>query len=237
MIFFAINEEVERQEAQLSAADPGNRLALLVALAWQLRQRDSARALSLCSQAQVLLANAELPANIAQAMHQRIHLIEAEMKWLANEFNAAKILAKAALQGFTQLGHTLGQADAHWLLAWIAYEQGELSSMACELHAMEAASSGHDAIRQTIAKASLVRLEALSDVAAASAHWATFQSQTQLDLDSLHPAARCWVEDMYWVIARQTSDYVNDIQHLSQIGRIPGSVAIGPTGIAEARNQ
>ena len=216
MIFFAINEEVERQEAELSAADPGNRLPLMVALAWQLRQRDSERARSLCQQARDLPGSADLPANSAQALRMRIQLIDAEMQWLSNKFDHARTQALAALQGFTELGHALGRADAHWLLSWIAWEQGDLSSMARSLNAMEAASNGHDSVRQIIAQANLARLEAFSDPGAARARWQAFWEQAGLDPGELHPAAHCWVEDMYWVIAHQTSDYVNDIQHLSQ---------------------
>ncbi len=221
MEFFAINDVVSRMEANLAAGLDSKtpvdsaRLTLLLALGWQLRQRNTKRAVALADEVQGLLEKVSLSDAELQQIQMRLCLIRAEAKWLNSDNDACKSLAESALQGFTELQDVQGCADAHWILAWVAYEQGNLPQTNAQLETMINVATGHDALRLVIAQAAMARFMAFGDVVKAKARWGT-----QLDLASigpLHPAAACWVEDFWGTVADLSGDYVQSIRHKSRI--------------------
>jgi signal transduction histidine kinase len=229
MEFFADTEAVAQLEAELAQAQADERLplpaalALQVALAWQLRQRDTVRSLMLADQVERQCGVGNLPPQVVQVLLLRLNLIRGEVAWLEGEFEGAQTLAQAALNGFAALAAApgmaldaaLGTADAHWLLAWLAYDQGGKVAAFAALAAMASASNGISMTRHTVAQACLARFEAFTDAATATARWSEHFASLAAT-EALHPAARCWLEGFYGIIANQNSDHVTNIRHLSQ---------------------
>ncbi len=218
--FFATDDAVALLEASLLAARGAERLHALVALAWQMRQRDTRRALALADEADAGLASARLPDTDQACLKARLQLIRGEAKWLFGEIDASRALAESALHGFGTLGDingpvpdgALGCADAHWLLAWLAIDQGDGARIGTELESMSAAAIGRDPVRATVVQAALARHAAFSDVAAAKEKWGAYFAQQS---GSLHPAAQCWVEEFRGLVASLSSDSVQCFRHLS----------------------
>ncbi len=83
--FFADDDDVERQEAQVAAAGEDRRADLLLPLAWQMRQRDSHRAISLADEVERDLGEVSLSPSQQSAAIARLQLIRAEVHWLHGE--------------------------------------------------------------------------------------------------------------------------------------------------------
>jgi signal transduction histidine kinase/tetratricopeptide (TPR) repeat protein len=217
MEFFAHADQLEKTEAALRVASDAVRLELLLSLAWQLRQRDTHRALVLADEVQALLVADAVAATLCRHQQQstrlRLTLIRAEAHWLFGQFDASKALAEDALQGFRDLDDAIGCADAHWLLAWIVFDQGDLARTDVELAAMSEAGRA-DPVRALIGEAALARFALWRDVSATKLRWgARFSIPTK----NLHPAAACWVEDFWGLAAALSSDYVQSIVYFSNV--------------------
>src|ERR1035437_2655069 len=114
---FASNDEVAALESRLDALVGTDRCAVLLPLAWHLRQRDSRRALALADEADVLLHAAESsPIELARAV-ARLSLLRAEIRMLFADPVAAQQMAQSALQAFSALDDLIGVGDTHWLKA------------------------------------------------------------------------------------------------------------------------
>ena len=215
MEFFAINEVVVQMETDLPSAKDGARAELLLALSWQLRQRDTQRALTLADEVESLLANVALEEAQRQKMALRLSLIRGEAKWLFGDSAASQALADSALHGFTRLNDGLGCADAYWLLACLAHDQGDGARRTAAYEAMASKANDCDPVRVIIAQATLARFAAYSDVTAAKerwgAHFASLANQQQTP--ELHPTARCWIEDFFGTAASLNSDFGQSIRH------------------------
>ena len=165
--FFATDEAVAVLEATLQMAAGNDRPWALVALAWQLRQRDTQRALTLAAEAEAELAGADFSNTETQRIAARLMLIRGEAKWLFVELDAGNTLAECALQMFNVLDDTLGRADAYWLRGWIALHQGDSARADAELEAMATTAETSDPLRVIIAQATNARNAAFRNVAAA----------------------------------------------------------------------
>nr|WP_295769138.1 tetratricopeptide repeat-containing sensor histidine kinase [Rhodoferax sp.] len=225
--FFAADGAVALLEAAVTTATQEQRPAALVALAWQLRQRDTQRALTLADAADTCLAEAGIPTtNHHHAA--RLQLIRAEAKWLFGELDAAKTLAQDVLQDLASEPQgsaddaLLRRADAHWLLAMVAAGQGNLAQAHTDLEATIVAATPLDAVRVTIAQAATTGFLAFRDVAAAKTRGlACFTT----DSTELHPAAAAAVEDFWGLVAGQSGDYLQGVRHFSK--SYPLSLATG----------
>ncbi len=215
--FFAVKDVITQMEADLHIAAHGARLKLLTALAWQIRQRDSKRAAAMVQEAQALLMAAAhqpiCPPHLQHTIELRLMLVQAEEKWLLSEFAVGTALAEKALQGFIALTDATGCADAHWIMAWLAYDQGKGTQTHAQLEAMIQAASGIDPVRTTVAQAALARLEAFNDIPKAKKRWSTYIDSADAIAGSSHPAAMCWIEDFWGTVADLSGDYVLSIRH------------------------
>lgn len=211
--FSATDDAVAVLEASLLAATSiAERVHALVAVAWQMRQRDTRRALALADDADAGLASAGLPDTAQTQLKARLQLVRGEAQWLFGEIDASIALAEAALHSFGVLGDGVGCADAHWLLAWLAIDKGNGARIGAELEAMIASAKDCDPVRTTVAQAALARHEAFSDVAAAKEKWG---AQLAKQSARQHPAAEGWVEDYLGLVASLAGDAVPCIRHLS----------------------
>lgn len=216
--FFAHSDQVAHLEATLTAACDSDRIDLMLTLAWQLRQRDYRRALQLSGQLLACLDGGQtgLPGTLAapecERIRLRLMLIHGEDKWLKGEHEESRLLAMQVLHGMTSLNDAIGCADAHWLLAWTAFDQGESALADAELEAMRSCASGIDTVRVMIAEAVLARFALFRNVYAAKQQWSGhFPARP----DDMHPAAACWVEDFFGLAAALTSDYIQAIFHFN----------------------
>ena len=213
MEVFAINEVVVQMEEDLACAKDTARLELLIALSWQLRQRDTRRALLLADEAQNLLADAALSEFQRQQMALRLMLVRTEAKLLFGDLQASKALAKTALQGFTEINDLLGCADARCLLGFIAVDEGAVATFRVEIPTMIATLADLDPVRLNAAHSAVTIVMAFSNVAAAKAYSAIHFPDGS---NGQHPAAACWIEDCMAVIAQQSGDHVQSIQRWSK---------------------
>ena len=212
MEFLASNEELSQLENRLASASGNARIKLLVAVAWQLRQSDCARAIANADEAQQLIMLAELPEVKRQSLLLRLMLVRGEVKWLFGELATALDFALQALQGFQALGDELGCADAYWLRAWIALDQGEFTPIAAALNAM-ANCSQLDPMRALVARAALVRLTVFFKGVSEqlTLDEADFPNQAEM-----HPGLRCWLEDCWGALSLEAGDYVRAVLCLSK---------------------
>jgi len=120
--FFALDEEVAAWMAALPAARDAARLDTLIALAWHLRQRDTARALALAEEARLLLLAGPRGAAVMSA-DARLMLVRGEARWLAGQLHTAHDLAVQASAAFDACGDLAGLCDAALLRAAIAADR------------------------------------------------------------------------------------------------------------------
>ncbi len=213
MEFFATNGMVSQMEAALAAGPDERHIHIMLELAWQLRQRDTQRALLLANEVQNLLSDRDLSALEQQSIALRVLLIQAEAKWLFNELETCKLLAERALQGFIAIDDALGCADAHCLLAALASDKGDVATELIELAAMAQCAAKHDPVRVIIAQASRARFDTLRDVASAKQQWEAHFSN--VPMSELHPAAACLVDDFQGIAASLSSDFATAVKHWS----------------------
>jgi signal transduction histidine kinase/tetratricopeptide (TPR) repeat protein len=209
--FFATDDALAGLEDALAQAVDDARLPLLIAVAWQLRQRDTQRALALVEEVNRLF-NAASPADISQRRTAaRLLLIKGEAQWLQGDLRASSDLAEQALATFTDLGDATGSADAHWLQAWIASDVGDSARMDAALQDMLQAAQHADPVRATVAQATIARFDAFRDVLSTQQRWGPQFAET---CDGLHPAASCAVEDFRGILlSNLSSDYAQSIRH------------------------
>jgi signal transduction histidine kinase/tetratricopeptide (TPR) repeat protein len=205
------DEALARLETALATAPANQRLAALLPLAWQLRQRDTARALALADEVEATLNAATVADGERQSIAARLMLIRGEAKSLFGELDAGMVLAESALCDFTTCFDAIGCADAHWLLTTIAHMQGDHVRRTTELVAMAAAAEGGDPVRVTVPQAALAIVDALSDVASAKQKWGAHFTAGSADR---HPAAAAWVENFFACVALFSGEHVDAIRHL-----------------------
>ena len=206
MEFFALNDEVERLQATLPAAVGAERLQVLLALAWHVRQRDTAAALQWMAEAQTELSRIELPAFELRRTLWRLSLIEAEAKWLFADLAGAQALVDIVLAEVD--GDPLCRIDAHWLRAWIATDCGDNLRRDQELELMAQAASGIDPVRQQMAQVTLLRFALFRDLAPARTR---LQAEFSADTDSV--ALNCTIEEALGLAVGLGSDFAPAIRH------------------------
>lgn len=214
---FAAEHALELLETELKAAKGDRRVSAMVAVAWQIRQRDTQRALALVGDAEAALASAGLPAAERGVLDARLQLIRGETNWLQGELQTGLAQAQRALQGFeasgAQADARLGCADACLLLAALARDLGDTAGRDAQLQASATAALDVDPVRTAVAQAALAFNAAFRDAAATKETWGT---RLALGASAMHPAASCALEDFWGIVAMQTSDYVRAIRHWSK---------------------
>ena len=188
MEIFVSNDELAVLEEFLPTLGNLERVAMLVNLAWHLRQRDTHRALILGEEARSLLA--KLPDSIKnkhtleiRLLNARMMLVRGESDWLCSNLERAQKLGETALLEFEQLSGTeseLGCADAHYLLANLAVSRGAMPVIQVEIgKALIHAKNAHDDIREALMQSLLAVQTALRNLAQALKLWSeTFSLNT-----------------------------------------------------------
>ncbi len=218
MEFFADDEVVNQLELELASARAAQfgplQLQRMLCLCWQLRQRDGKRALLLADELEKQVAHEQLPSELLRQYGARIMLVRAEVYGLHGDTAKANSLLEAALRDFTMLDDPLGCADAHWLSAWLAFDQGETEQANLALTSVATLSAGNDQVRSLIAMAQLARYWVQTDLKVACQEWVAYFPD---DCSVLPIAAQCWIMSFRGIMAREQSDYVQTVKLLSQV--------------------
>ena len=203
MDMFAVDAHVAQWETALPSLRGIDRLALLLPLAWHLRQRDTRHALQLADEASTLLPGAQMAPAERAATEARLDLVRAEARWLAGELDAALTRASDVLQRFTALFDHAGCADSHWLLAWIAVDRGDhVASDSAFAAAAQQAERAGDALRTTLAEAAIARWAVLRDRDSAVTHWGA-----RFNCAPAEPALAAWINDFLGLAASRAGDF------------------------------
>ena len=211
MDMFAVDDDVAQWESSLLALRDGDRVQVLLPLAWHLRQRDTGRALALAQEALALLPATGLTPEQRVLAEIRMALVRAESSWLNGELAEALAQAEAILDTSSHLLAYIDCADAHWLTAVIAVDRGDQGAVdAGFLRAAEAARRGGDELRVLLAEAAHARHAVQRDRGAALARWGE-----RLNADSArrHPALAAWINDFLALTANQATDFSAAASH------------------------
>lgn len=204
MELFAPNDELAPWELRLPMASGAARLDALLTLAWHVRQRDTPRALQLAEEAAALAEQCGLTPTDKQAVLARLALVIGESQWLYAQLADAEISAHQALRDFTELQDWAGCADAHWLLAWIATDAGQLNASHAHLEHMAAhAQRAGATLRLDVAEATMARWLVFRSPQAARERWGTRFEQ---DLDRHPPALATWSNDFLGLLINSDGD-------------------------------
>ena len=206
---FASTAELERLEESLAAAQADRQVELQVALAWQLRQRDCARAKALCSQALDQLTSAPLDQDGRRHL-ARLWLVQAEIAALHGDLDQASRLCEQASAGFGQCDDPVGSGDSAWLRASILSEQGshaEFDGMMART--MDDYRRAGDGIRTRAAQARRWVFAAFLDAQAVAQAMAQ-EPGTGEDGDE---GALAWVETAKATVAAQLDQLGESIKH------------------------
>ena len=148
MELFVTNDAVSVLEARMAGVGGQPRLPDLVELAWHLRQRDSARALLLASEADLASRQHVQSIDYRSGFEGRLALVRAEIELLFANMEAAQAGVEAAARAFDEASDLVGQGDAHWLRASIAVDRGRRDEMdACLQSAVECYRLAGDQVR------------------------------------------------------------------------------------------
>ncbi len=164
MDLFASDEEIVKLEEQLGGSSDNSRFELMVQIAWFSRQSNTSRALALAEEINDRVGKSGLSSSVQKSLLARAHLVIGESHWLLMAHENATHFADLALQEFGELDDSQGKADAHWLLAWVAVDAGDLNRRDWQFRQMaECAELAHDIVRLDVAHAALARWAALND--------------------------------------------------------------------------
>jgi len=171
MDYFGLDEQVAALEAQLEHVAGGERLAVLVPLAWYLRERDTRRALLLVAEARSLVPVARgLESAERTRVEARLTTIDAAAKVLFAQYDAAELLIASARRGFESIADLVGVGDTCVLEARVMRDRGQRED-AC----LQAAHDNHrqtgDVIRWRYAQVWLAIRSTYSDINAAERQW------------------------------------------------------------------
>ncbi|HEX5343676.1 MAG TPA: sensor domain-containing diguanylate cyclase [Duganella sp.] len=213
---FALDEELAHWDSILQEQQGAERLRLLSALAWHLRQRDPARALQLSAEASALLDL--LPPAAATVQRARVLLIGAEQQWLRGELDTAQYHLEQALQLCAQAAPALPaeaaacRADACWTMAWVSNDRGVSADGDNWLRqAAAAAREAGDPLRIDVIDAASGICDAFGDWQAAQQRW---NGRFGTDLSGVPAIAAGWISDFFGTCAFQRSEYGRAIGHL-----------------------
>jgi diguanylate cyclase (GGDEF)-like protein len=213
---FALDEELAHWDSILQEKQGVERLRLLSALAWHLRQRDPARAAQCSAEASALLDL--LPPAEATVQRARLLLVAAEQQWLRGDLDTAHYHLEQALQLCAQAAPALPdhaaacRADACWTMAWVASDRGVSADGDNWLReAAAAARLAQDPLRIDVIDAASGICDAFGDWQAAQQRW---NGRFGTDLSGVPAIAAGWISDFFGTCAFQRSEYGRAIGHL-----------------------
>jgi diguanylate cyclase (GGDEF)-like protein len=205
---FVTEPQLARWLARLPGLAGNDLTRMRVLLAWHLRERDPVRARALAAEAEGGLDASDDPDGRLRA---RLALVRAELQWLYAEPGAAAATAEIARQRYAVADDARGLSDVHWLLAWIAVDEGDLDRRDKALEASAAcAEAAGDSLRSGLAELALARSAVFRDLPAAMARWGSRFLAAGSHVD---PSLMVWVEDFRGLVASKTQRIGDAIAH------------------------
>jgi len=215
MEMFVTNDEVKQWECELPGLQGLELLEMQLRLAWHLRQRDTSRALQLADEAELVLgivSPASLDTNSGneklKLLRSRLMLVRAEAAWLYGEFDKSEQLSKSVLQLAADSGTAdaaKNLADAHYLLACIGLQKGEIPVVETEIGlAMQFARQAGDDMRETAAESLLANQQVLRNLPLAQERWGAIRNPHSQTTD---PVLRSYINEFLIYTYSLTSDF------------------------------
>lgn len=203
MDLYALDEEIFTLEAKLSLLDGTPRLAVLIPLAWHLRQRHCQRAFELASEASLLLDKAKNDETWYVRNIARITLIQAETQWLFGELEQAEKNVQNAIAQFHSVFDIIGAGDAYFLASSIYRDYGDMHRRDDALQmAIEHFHIAGDPVRHQIALARSLHNSAIRDPK--TTH---LQLNTLFDERHSFPSAvTAWLDSARAIVANKIGD-------------------------------
>jgi signal transduction histidine kinase len=208
MELFAHDEAVAQLAATLALVEGVARLPLLVELAWQLRERDFKQAQQLVEEAQTLLGLFSA-SDESRRLHARLLLTRGALLTLQSELDMAEQQIDAALAILEPTSDTLASGDAHYCLATLWQDRGQVKQRDHHLTlALADFQSVGDAVRADLCRARLLHYAAFRDVPGTRA-----QLAAQFDPHQNYPACvNAWLESARAVVASFSGDPASAIR-------------------------
>ncbi len=201
MDMYVLDQEVTALDAALQIAIGAERLPLLLALAWHNRQRDTHLAIRLVEQTRRLLADLNFDPRTRIVSLARLSLVEAESKWLFAELDLAWEIAEQASQQLSACAEHRGASDAHFLLATIAGDLGNLRRCDEELEkALVHAKLVPDPMRVWAIEAEMASWAVLADLQSGAKCW-----QHYFDEHTASVEVQAKIFNFYGLLAFQSS--------------------------------
>lgn len=200
---YTTDDEIFTLESKLSLLEGTPRLAVLVPLAWHLRQRNCDRAKILADEATILLTQASNDDIWFRRNMARIALIHAEVNWLKGELEFADYYANEAKQTFDELGDLIGVGDSCFLLSSIKRDLGQIAERdTCLQSALEHYQSIGDLQRYLICLARSMHNSAMRDPKVTAQKIAL-----SFDSEQNYPAAvNAWLFSARAIVANKIGD-------------------------------
>ncbi|AZP11919.1 ATP-binding protein [Undibacterium parvum] len=238
MDIFVTNDEVVQAETALPGLVQKARLQTLLFLAWHLRQRDSARALALSTEAEILilvLAPALLTADEDALYSARLLLVRAELKLLYSALGEAQQMARAALLEFQRIEGVAAQQgclDAHYLLAMLGLRQGVPAIVEAELALAAAlAQTCQDGAREIAVQAFQAIQTSYQNLPLALERW---QLHFQVLANDFSPGIACCANEFLFYGASTSGNFaqaaaygLQAYEYALQSGQISKAIGIG----------
>ncbi len=200
---FALDDEVAALDVHLSKVDGAEHVFALVAMAWQLRQRDYNRALRLATEAEILLDKSPISETENTRCKARIRLIRAEVNILCAELDEGESEIRLAIAKFETLQDYIGLGDCQWLLATVWQDRGLSQEINVHLgKALELYLLGDDPVRVAATQARSMAREAYIDAATTS----TKLTELFPDPVHLHDCILTWILTTRATVAALTDD-------------------------------
>ncbi len=224
MELFALNDEVVALEAKLLTSEGSAQLELLVQLAWQLRERDGARALRMAEQAQTILRQTT-PAHPTHTHPTHPHytsqtpdaarllLVRGVIHLLRAELDTAYAEIENGIAEFLKTpgpaGH-MGGGDGYCCLASVWQDRGDAKQRDnCLAIAMEHYRIAHAPLRLEYALARSLHYAAFRDVSDTAERLNRFFEPGT----PISRAAKAWLDSARAVVAILSGDAGSAIRH------------------------
>ncbi|MBI3713455.1 MAG: GGDEF domain-containing protein [Burkholderiales bacterium] len=203
MDLYALDDEIFTLEAELSLLDGTPRLAVLIPLAWHLRQRHCQRAFKLATEASSLLEKAKNDETWYSRNMARIDLIKAETQWLHGELDLAEKNVGNAITQFNALHDFSGAGDSYFLASSIYRDLGDIAKRDDSLStAITHYQRAGDTVRHQIALARSLHNSAIRDPKQTS-----IQLSAAFDEHHSFPSAvTAWLDSARAIVANKIGD-------------------------------
>ena len=180
-------------------------LELVLAVAWQLRQRDSQRALALADEVERLLLLSDLPETERSRANGHLQLVHAEAAWSVGDLDRAESHTALAEAQYAAQNDQIGLGDVYWLRTALAVDRGDFRQSVSEADmAVAAYDKTADIQRYRMAVARRVFYGAFIDAAGAQKMLDDSGLSCHVDAD---PSVTAWLSSAQGLLAFFASNF------------------------------